>query len=57
MADTTDESPEETTMRKETRVPTPKVDQPDAAEIPGAKDADWTAVPMTTKYQYHIREH
>ena len=44
-------------MREETRVPTPKVDQPDAAEIPGAKDADWTAVPMTTKYQYHIREH
>ncbi|MFQ9147054.1 MAG: hypothetical protein ACLR5G_01810 [Eubacteriales bacterium] len=48
VTDTTDETTEETTMKEETRVPIPKVDQPDATELPGAKDADWTAVPMTT---------
>ena len=52
VTDTTDETTEETTMKEETRVPIPKVDQPDATELPGAKDADWTAVPMTTEYQY-----
>ena len=40
------------TTNEEIIVPIPDGDQPDALDLPRARDANWTPVPMTTEYQY-----
>ena len=52
VGDTTYESTENTSAKGDSSVPIPNVDQPDALDLPGAMDANWTAVPMTTKFQH-----